>query len=149
MKKTLITTVSLALLTASVGSMAHMPFDQVGAAQPGPGHPAMLTPEMRALQEDMLKKMAEAKTPEERQALMSQQQEKIREKMPAMSGAHLRGQMGSLGQMGGMGPMARMGGHGMRGHGMSGMPGMHGMGSMGNMDPHRWMMQQQRPQSGG
>jgi hypothetical protein len=92
MKKILIPTLSLALLTASVGTMAHMPFDHAGAAQPGPGHPAMLTPEMRALQEDMHKKMAEAKTPEERQALMTQQQEKMREKMPGMHG------MGSMGQ---------------------------------------------------
>ena len=98
MKKMLISTLSLALLTASVGTLAHMPFDHAGAAQPGPGHQAMLTPEMRALQEDMHKKMAEAKTPEERQALMTQQQEKMREKMLGMHGAHPMGQMGGMGQ---------------------------------------------------
>lgn len=96
MKKILIPAVTLALLTASLGTWAHMPHEHAGMGQPRSGHQAMMTPEMRALQEDMHAKMAAAKTPEERQALMTEQHEKMRGKMPGMGG------MGGKGGMGGM-----------------------------------------------
>ena len=122
MKQILIPALSLAMLAASVGAGAHMLYGPQSDGQPGPGHQAMLSPEMRALHEEMQGKMAAAKTPEERHALMAQQQEKMREKMPGMA----NGQMGQMGRMGGMG----------------------GMGPMG-MRHHQPMMLEQRPASGG
>ena len=131
MKSYWIPALSLALLTTSVATQAHMPHEHTGAANGGPGHHAMLSPEMRVLHEDMQSKMAAAKTPEERQALMKEQHDKMGEKMPGMTGMA----MGSMGHMGAMGQKERM-------------QGMGGMGPM-NMRHHQQMMQEQRPQSGG
>ena len=137
MKQYWIPTLTLALLTASVGTWAHMTHGQDGAEHHGSmaqgmhaqgmnhqgmnhqgmnhqgmnhkgmmGHPMqmpsmangpmsgmshqqmppmatdhmkrMSTPEMRALQDEMHSKMQAAKTPEERQALMTQHREKMR-----------------------------------------------------------------------
>ena len=136
MKQYWIPTLTLTLLTASVGTWAHMTHGQDGAKHHGPmaqgmqgqgmqghgmqghgmhaqgmhaqgmhaqgmshqgmspqgmmGHPMqmplmaadhmkrMSTPEMRALQDEMHSKMQAAKTPEERQALMTQHREKMR-----------------------------------------------------------------------
>ena len=129
MKKYWIPAVSLALVTASVGTLAHMPAAQPDGAHPGPGHAAMHSPEMRAWQAEMHSKMAAAQTPVERQALMQEQQEKMREKMP--------GTLGMAGMVG-MGHMGHMEHKGNKGR----------MGSMPMRHQHP-MMQEQRPSSGG
>ncbi len=86
MQRILIPAVTLALLTASLGTWAHMSHEHAGMGQPGSGHQAIMTPEMRALREDMHAKMASAKTPEERQALMTEHHEKMHGKMSGMGG---------------------------------------------------------------
>jgi ABC-type transporter MlaC component len=94
MKTSRITALALTLLTASVGTWAHMTHEHLDAQQPA--HPmhmmqgmqgpmsqrmqqqsAMAPADMRALQAEMREKMQSAKTPEERQALMTQQHEKM------------------------------------------------------------------------
>ena len=134
MKQILIPALSFAMLAASVGAGAHMLYGPQSDGQPGPGHQAMLSPEMRALHEEMQHKWAAAKTPEERQALMAQQQEKMHEKMPGMAGRPgvAMSQMSQMRQMGQMGQMGRMG----------------GMGPM-HKRHHQPMMLEQRPASGG
>ena len=129
MKKYWIPAVSLALVTASVGTLAHMPAAQADGAHPGPGRAAMHSPEMRAWQAEMHSKMAAANTPEERQALMQEQQEKMREKMPGTLGMAGMAGMGHMGHMEHKGNMGRMGSMPMR-----------------HQHP---MMQEQRPSSGG
>ena len=131
MKKYWIPAVSLALVTASVGTLAHMPAAQPDGAHPGPGHAAMHSPEMRAWQAEMHSKMAAAQTPEERQALMQERQEKMREKMPGVAGMPGMGHMGNMEHKGNMGHMGNMG----------------RMGSMPMRHQHP-MMQEQRPSSG-
>lgn len=105
MKTTRITALALTLLTASVGTWAHMTHEHNGNEMPAhpmhrmqgmqgmmpqrmQGQAAMGTPEMRALQAEMREKMQAAKTPEERQALMTQQHEKMHGAghMPGMPG---------------------------------------------------------------
>jgi hypothetical protein len=85
-------------------------------AQPGPAARAASGPrmpmqadmdkQMKAMQE-MHEKMAAAKTPGERQALMSEHMKVMREGMSMM------GRMGGMGGMGGMGPRDGAGGPGM------------------------------------
>lgn len=146
MKKMLIPALSVVLLSASVATMAHMPGGHPGGTSPGgispfgmspgAGPQATLSPEVQALQQEMHAKLAAAQTPEEREALMKEQHEKMRDKMPEMARAA------------GM-PQVAMG---QRGN-MPGMMGMHGMGGMNGMPPmnrrHHPMMQEQRPQNGG
>ena len=141
MKKVLIPALSVVLLSVSVATMAHMPGGHPGGISPvgmspGAGPKVQLSPELQALQQEMHAKLAAAQTPEEREALMKEQHEKMRDKIPEMARAA------------GM-PQVAMG---QRGN-MPGMMGMHGMGGMNGMPPmnrrHHPMMQEQRPQNGG
>jgi hypothetical protein len=111
MKKVLIPALSVVLLSVSVATMAHMPGGQSGGMSPGAGPQAKLSPELQALQQEMQAKLAAAKTPEERDALMKEQHEKMRDKMPEMARAagmpHVA--MGQMGNMPGMMGMRGMG----------------------------------------
>ena len=98
MKKVLIPALSGVLLSVSVATMAHMPGAQPGGMFPGAGPQAKLSPELQAFQQEMQAKLATAKTPEERDALMKEQHEKMRDKMPEMARtAGMHGMMGMRG----------------------------------------------------
>lgn len=111
---------------------AHHPDAAPAAGMPmpmgGPGAPMARMDEQMKVMQAMHDKMMQAKTPEQRSALMAE---------------HMKVMQDSMAMMGGMGGMGR---GGMMGQGSMdakpGMPGMHGKGAMeGNMGMDRQMME--------
>ena len=106
---------------------AHHPSRAAGASAPSAEQMAMMDAQMKAMRE-MHERMAGARTPEERQALMAEHHALMQRGMAMMDGMG----SGAMGGMGGMGGGAgRSGGMGGTHGGPGGGPGMHGMGPMG------------------
>jgi hypothetical protein len=96
MKKYLVSALAIALIGASIVSMAQSaPTDHSSHGTPGmgmQGRMGMDSPDMQAMRESMQKKMSAAKTDAERQALMAEQHKLMTEKharmMPSDASSH-------------------------------------------------------------
>ena len=133
---------AITAVTASFGTVgcAQMPANQgaqAPAATPAAGMPmpmAGMDDQMKTMQA-MHDKMLQAKTPEQKNALMAEQIKVMQESMTMM------GAMGTGGMMG-KGGMAGMGGMKEKPAAAGGMAGMQGKGAMeGDMAMHHQMME--------
>ena len=111
-----------------VDHAAHHPDATPAAGMPmpmgGPGAPMARMDEQMKTMQAMHEKMMQAKTPEQRSALMAEHMKVMRDSMAMMDG------MGK----GGMGPMDGMKDKPAMGAGKAEMPGMQGMQGKGSMD---------------
>jgi hypothetical protein len=90
MKKYLVSTLAIALVGASIASIAQSaPMDHSSRGMQG--MTGMNAGEMQAMRETMQKKMSAAKTNEERQALMAEQQKLMMEKRAHMMSSNASG----------------------------------------------------------
>jgi hypothetical protein len=104
MKKYLLSALAIALIGASITSIAQstpMDHSSHGMAGNQGSMMGMISAEMQTMREAMQKKMSEAKTDEERQALMAEQQklmlEKHDHKMSSNGGGHgMKGMSGNM-----------------------------------------------------
>ena len=147
--------IAIAAATASLGLVgcAQTPVEQDASqrdAMPAAGMPmpmggsgapmARMNEQMRAMQA-MHDQMMQAKTPEQRSALMAEHMKVMQDSLAAMGGMGSGGMMGK-GGMGGMHDKTAAAGEKGSMPGMQGMQGMKGQGAMeGDMGMHHQMME--------
>ena len=150
--------IAIAAATASLGLVgcAQTPVEQDASqrdAMPAAGMPmpmggsgapmARMNEQMRAMQA-MHDQMMQAKTPEQRSALMAEHMKVMQDSLAAMGGMGSGGMMGKggMGSMGGMHDKTAAAGEKGSMPGMQGMQGMKGKGAMeGDMGMHHQMME--------
>ncbi len=122
-----------------VDQVAHHPDAAPAAGRPmtmvGPGAPMARMDEQMKTMQAMHDKMMQAKTPEQRSALMAEHMKVMQDSMTMMGGMGPDGMMMGKSGMGGMGGMGAM-------EGMKERPGMQGMQGRGPMDSDMGMHHQ-------